>query len=30
MVGWDEAMIRRCIQDQEKEDQQLDQLNLWK
>jgi putative transposase len=28
-VGRDEAMIRQSIQDQEKEDQRLDQLNLW-
>ncbi len=29
MVGRDESMIRQYIQDQEKEEQQLDQLNLW-
>jgi putative transposase len=28
-VGRDEAVIRRYIQDQEKEDQRLEQLNLW-
>jgi putative transposase len=28
-VGRDESMIRQYIQDQEKEDQRLDQLNLW-
>jgi putative transposase len=28
-VGRDETMIRQYIQDQEKEDQRLDQLNLW-
>jgi len=28
-VGRDEAMIRRYIQDQEKEDKRLDQLKLW-
>jgi putative transposase len=28
-VGRDEALIRQYIQDQEKEDQRLDQLNLW-
>ena len=28
-VGRDETMIRQHIQDQEKEDQRLDQLNLW-
>lgn len=28
-VGRDESMIRQYIQDQEKEDQRLDQLNQW-
>ena len=28
-VGRDEALIRQYIQDQEKEDKRLDQLNLW-
>ena len=28
-VGRDESMIRQSIQDQEKEHQRLDQLNLW-
>ena len=30
MVGRDEAAIRVCIHDQEKEDQRLEQLNLWR
>ena len=29
-VGRDEAVIREYIRNQEKEDQRLDQLNLWK
>ena len=29
-VGRDEAMIRDYIRDQEKEDQRLEQLNLWR
>lgn len=29
-VGRDETMIRQYIQDQKKEDQRLDQLNLWR
>ena len=29
-VGRDEATIRESIRNQEKEDQRLDQLNLWK
>ncbi len=29
-VGRDEEVIRRYIQDQEKEDQRLDQMKLWK
>jgi putative transposase len=28
-VGRDESIMRQYIQDQEKEDQRLDQLNLW-
>ena len=29
-VGRDEAMIRDYIRNQEKEDQRLEQLNLWR
>ena len=29
-VGRDEAVIREYIRNQEKEDQRLDQLNLWR
>ena len=29
-VGRDEALIREYIQNQEREDQRLDQLNLWR
>jgi len=29
-VGRDEEAIRVCIRNQEKEDQRLDQLNLWR
>jgi putative transposase len=29
-VGRDEAVVRAYIRNQEKEDQRLDQLNLWK
>ena len=29
-VGRDEATIREYIRNQEKEDQRLDQLNMWK
>jgi len=29
-VGRDEAAIRDYIKNQEKEDQRLDQLNLWR
>jgi putative transposase len=29
-VGRDEKAIREYIQNQEKEDQRLEQLNLWK
>lgn len=29
-VGRDEEVVRSCIRNQEKEDQRLDQLNLWK
>ena len=29
-VGRDEAMIREYIRNQEKEDERLDQMNLWK
>jgi putative transposase len=28
-LGRDEATMRQYLQDQEKEDQRLDQLNLW-
>ena len=28
--GRDEAVIRECIRNQEKEDQRLDQMNLWR
>ena len=29
-VGWDEEAIRNYIRHQEKEDQRLEQLNLWR
>ncbi len=29
-VGRDETMIRECIRKQEKEDQRLEQMNLWR
>jgi putative transposase len=29
-VGRDEAVIRKYVQHQEREDQRLDQLNLWR
>jgi putative transposase len=29
-VGRDEAVIRECIKNQEKEDERLDQLGLWR
>ncbi|MCY6490329.1 IS200/IS605 family transposase [Leptolyngbya sp. GGD] len=28
-VGWDEALVRQYIRDQEKEDQRVDQLNFF-
>jgi len=29
-VGWDEDAIRANIRNQQKEDQRLEQLNLWR